>query len=119
MECGERRVLFALCLPAYAQPSPQVVDQINFPKTVDLSVSSWTDAFTTLNKVLKRNTHSLTGGASTGRGFTTNTLRVSQTLSGATISMHFGKSSANNFRLAGHSLRGLRFAKVPSCRAHL
>ena len=47
-------VLFALCLPAYAQPSPQVVDQINFPKTVDLSASSWTDAFTTLNKVLKR-----------------------------------------------------------------
>ena len=53
---GIRRtaVLFALCLPTYAQPSPQVVDQINFPKTVDLSASSWTDAFTTLNKVLKR-----------------------------------------------------------------
>jgi carboxyl-terminal processing protease len=46
--------LFALCLPAYAQPSPRVVDQINFPKTVDLSASSWTDVFTTLNKVLSR-----------------------------------------------------------------
>ena len=46
--------LFALCVPAYAQPSPRVVDQINFPKTVDLSASSWTDAFTTLNKILSR-----------------------------------------------------------------
>jgi carboxyl-terminal processing protease len=46
--------LFALCLPACAQSSPRVVDQINFPKTVDLRASSWTDAFTTLNKILSR-----------------------------------------------------------------
>jgi len=46
--------LFALCLPACAQSSPRVVDQINFPKTVDLSASSWTDAFTALNKILSR-----------------------------------------------------------------
>ena len=53
---GMRRMafLFALCLPAYAQPSPRVVDEINFPKTVDLSASSWTDAFTALNNVLSR-----------------------------------------------------------------
>jgi carboxyl-terminal processing protease len=47
-------VLFALCLAAYAQPSPKVVDQINLPKRVDLSASPWTNAFTTLNKVLRR-----------------------------------------------------------------
>ena len=46
--------LFALCLHAYAQPAPWVVDQINLPKTVDLSASSWNDAFTTLNKILSR-----------------------------------------------------------------
>jgi len=46
--------LFALCLPACAQSSLPVVDQINFPKTVDLSASSWTDAFTALNKILSR-----------------------------------------------------------------
>jgi carboxyl-terminal processing protease len=47
-------LLFALCLPACAQPSPPVVDQINFPKAVDLSASSWIDAFTTLSKILSR-----------------------------------------------------------------
>jgi carboxyl-terminal processing protease len=46
--------LFALCLPACAQSSLPVVDQINFPKTVDLSASSWTDAFTAVNKILSR-----------------------------------------------------------------
>jgi carboxyl-terminal processing protease len=53
---GMRRMafLFVLCLPVCAQPSPRAVDQINFPKTVDLSVSSWTDAFTALNKVMSR-----------------------------------------------------------------
>jgi carboxyl-terminal processing protease len=53
---GMRRMafLFVLCLPACAQPSPRVVDQINFPKTVDLSASSWTDAFMTLNKVMSK-----------------------------------------------------------------
>jgi carboxyl-terminal processing protease len=53
---GLRRMafLFVLCLRAYAQPSPRVVDQINFPKTVDLSASSWSDAFATLNKILSR-----------------------------------------------------------------
>ena len=45
---------FALCLPVCAQPSPRVVDRINLPKRVDLSASSWTDAFTTLNKILSR-----------------------------------------------------------------
>jgi carboxyl-terminal processing protease len=51
-----RRIAFllVLCLPANAQPSPRIVDQIDFPKTVDLSASSWTDAFTTLNKILSR-----------------------------------------------------------------
>jgi carboxyl-terminal processing protease len=46
--------LFALCLAAYAQPSPRVVDQINFPKSVDLSAWSWTDAFRALNEILSR-----------------------------------------------------------------
>ena len=75
-----RRMAFLLvrCLPANAQPSPRIVDQIDFPKAVDLSASSWTDAFTTLNKIL-----------STPHGL--------KTLSGATISMHFGRSYANTF----------------------
>jgi carboxyl-terminal processing protease len=47
-------LLFALYLPACAQTSPKVVDQINLPKSVDLSTSSWTDSFTTLNKILRR-----------------------------------------------------------------
>ncbi len=47
-------LLFALCLPACAQPSPRVVDQINFPKAVDLSASSWSDVFATINKTLSR-----------------------------------------------------------------
>jgi carboxyl-terminal processing protease len=46
--------VFVLFLPAYAQPSPPLVDKINFPRTVDLSTSSWTDAFTTLNTVLSK-----------------------------------------------------------------
>jgi carboxyl-terminal processing protease len=46
--------LFTLCLPACGQLSPRVVDQINFPKTADLSASSWSDAFATLNKTLRR-----------------------------------------------------------------
>ena len=46
--------LFVLCPPACAQTSPKVVDQINFPKTVDLSSSSWTDAFKTMSKILSR-----------------------------------------------------------------
>ena len=46
--------LFAMCLPAYAQHSPPVVDQIDFPKTVDLSASSWTAAFTTFDPILRR-----------------------------------------------------------------
>jgi carboxyl-terminal processing protease len=54
--CGIRWMAFllALCLPACAQLSPRVVDQINFPKTLDLSASSWSDAFATLNKTLSR-----------------------------------------------------------------
>jgi carboxyl-terminal processing protease len=47
-------LLFVLCLPSYAQPSPRIVDQIDFPKTVDLSALSWTDAFATLNKTMSR-----------------------------------------------------------------
>jgi carboxyl-terminal processing protease len=56
MPIGMRRMafLFALCLPTYAQLSPRIVDRINFPKTVDLSASPWTDAFTTLNEILSR-----------------------------------------------------------------
>jgi carboxyl-terminal processing protease len=44
--------LFVLWLPAYAQSAPRVVDQINLPKTLDLTGSSWTEAFATLNKIL-------------------------------------------------------------------
>lgn len=47
-------LLFTLYLPACAQPSPQVVDQVDFRKTVDLSASSWTDAFKTMSKILSR-----------------------------------------------------------------
>jgi carboxyl-terminal processing protease len=46
--------LFAFCLPICAQLSPKVVDQIQFPKTVDLSAVSWTDAFASLSKIMSR-----------------------------------------------------------------
>ena len=39
--------------PLALNPSLQVVDQ-PISKTVDLGASSWTDAFTTLNKILSR-----------------------------------------------------------------
>src|ERR1700733_14021460 len=51
---GRMLFLSVLCLPSCAQTSPQVVDQINFPRTLDLSASSWTDAFMTLNKIQRR-----------------------------------------------------------------
>jgi carboxyl-terminal processing protease len=47
-------ILFTLCLPVCAQAPPQVIDQIEIPKTVDLSDSSWTDAFATMTKILSR-----------------------------------------------------------------
>ena len=44
----------ALCIPAFAQLRPQVVDQVQYPKPVDLSGQSWTDAFASLNKIMSR-----------------------------------------------------------------
>jgi carboxyl-terminal processing protease len=46
--------LLILSLPACPQLSSQVVDHIDFPKTVDLSASSWTDAFATTSNILSR-----------------------------------------------------------------
>ena len=89
--------LFALCVPAYAQPSPRVVDQINFPKTVDLRASSWSDAFATLNKILSRECpFTQWRRIDWTKLYDKYSTRIAE-LRGATISMHFGKSSANTF----------------------
>jgi carboxyl-terminal processing protease len=42
----------ALCIPAFPQHSPQVVNQIQYPTTLDLSDQSWTDAFASVNKIM-------------------------------------------------------------------